>query len=214
MRVEFYLNNIEEISINNVFVVDVSGSIKERMKIDIEKQVWYAELDIEIDMLTYKFWVNNNFYINDYYANYYKLIDGQVWSVRCIPQSKNLSVNSKGLIKYLNSIVSNQVTESNYLGIEKHELSKNNDEKANVGIECNVLGGLHEVCLLWISPNKVQIYTSYGIIQPEKDSYEYKVFIWFQLLFEHIDNRILEGEWKYVIILDGKLVKEESFIVR
>lgn len=88
------------------------------------------------------------------------------------------------------------------------------DHKVNVGVEFNQVFGLHELAVIWYSPDQNIHHIQYEAIEPEVEGEMYSIIVWLKLLLKDIEREVLEGIWSVNILLDGELIGIEQFAIK
>lgn len=211
MRIQFEYPDLRELEIQKIEVVDREGDVVATFALQHKEQTWYATVDVLEKQFHYKFRLNEEIYFVDPYADEYAMMDGEVWSIRCCEQSK--TQNRIERIEQFDIVVSNQMNHSvRSSNVHKNFIAKL-EKRVNVGVECYSVAGVHELLVVWSSPEQRIYRMDYKILEPEQEGERYGIIVWFKLRLDEIETELIKGVWIVKVLLDGVLIGFEMFRV-
>lgn len=211
MKICLEYPNIRELEIQNIEVIDIRKNIIGTFTLQKDTNVWCAILDILSRELVYKFLINHEIYLNDPYSNDYIIKNGEVWSRRYT--NHDITFTKTSSIGLFDIVVSNQMNSSVRASKNHKRFYRRLDKRVNVGVEFYSITGIHELLVVWGSPDKRTYHMDYKVIEPQREGESYGIIVWFRMLLDEVEEQLLRGAWTVRILIDGVLIGMEWFLV-
>lgn len=211
MKVYLEYPNIRELEIKSIHIVDIKKGIIGTFMLQKDTNVWYVMLDVLSSELVYKFLINREIYLNDPYGNDYIVKNGEVWSKQFVEHDMTFARTPS--IGLFDIVVSNQMNCSVGASKMHKRFYRRLDKRVNIGVEFYSIKGVHELLVVWGSPDKRTYHMDYKVLEPQQEGEAYGIIVWFRMLLDEVEERLLRGDWTVRILLDGVLIGMEWFRV-
>lgn len=211
MKVRFEYPDVRELEIHSIEIVGIKKNVLGTFILQKDTSVWFALLEILSSELVYKFLINREIYLNDPYSNDYIVKNGEVWSRRYTDENMTFSrIPSIGLFDI---VISNQMNCSVRASKMYKRFYRGVDKSVNVGVEFYSINGVHELLMVWGSPDKRTYHMDYKVLEPQQEGEAYGIIVWFRMLLDEVKEQLIRGDWTVRILLDGVLIGMEWFRV-
>jgi len=178
-------------------------------QLERDNEYWRIELDLETGVYNYKFLVDRQLWINDPGADlYYKENNEAINSVIDLKED-GVEVNKDyGKISELS--FNNQFNKKNLLNKEKVTKNKfsTSDKQVYIYHSLSDFIGTAEISYVWCTPD-LKIYEAESTLITGQGG-EQRLYHYINLFKE----RIKPGLWKVFILVNGKLLKQEEFLLK
>lgn len=172
---------------------------------------WSADLFFPPGEHHYKFLVNDEFKLNDPWANLYLPDEkGQLWSTILINENhERLYNNEQYTVDIEDYVLTNTVTSLPEV-VSKKAFSLTMDRSIVARFEFTNISGLHTVTALWYdSWGHLHEFTE-NLLYSDKESLQQSVFLWFWIDLNEPDMEYPEGIWTIKLLIDGKFILEDQ----
>lgn len=211
MRIRLEYPDVRELEIQSIEIVGIEKDVLGSFIVQKDTNVWYASIDIFASELVYKFWINKEIYLNDPYCNDYVVQNGEVWSRRY--REDHMTFSRTPSIGTFDIVVSNQMNCAVHASKTYKTFYRRLDKRVNVGVEFYSIKGVHELLVVWGSPDKRTYHMDYKVLEPQQEGEAYGIIVWFKMLLDEVEEQLLRGDWTVRILLDGVLIGMEWFRV-
>lgn len=211
MLIQLEYPDIWELRLKKIEAVDKNRTVIATFVFHTEDNTWRAILNVTSEKCIYKLVLNEEIYINDPYANEYIVQDKEVWSVRY-----QEGINQESEIEPIEGFditVSGQMNRAVTAAKSQKIFYAQYEKRVNVGVEFYSVLGVHELVVVWESPQQQVYHIDYKVVEPEIAGERYGMMIWFKLLLDEIGREQQKGIWTTKILLDGRLIGFEPFSI-